>query len=95
MGTDVLPLGRGRGAVVLEDLEDLVDLAIPAEERFLFDELSEDTPDGPDVHSQTVLALAQQDLGGPVPQGLDFMREGLDGNAKGAGKSEIRNFKHS
>lgn len=81
--------------MVLEDLEDLVDLAIAAEERFLFDELSEDTTDGPNIHSQAVLPLSQQNLRSPVPQGLDLMGQGLDGYAKGAGKSKIRNFKHS
>jgi hypothetical protein len=81
--------------VVLEDLEDLVDLAIPAEERFLFDELGEDASDGPNIHSQAVLPLSQQNLRSPIPEGLDLMGERLDGYAKGAGKSEIRNFKHS
>jgi hypothetical protein len=71
--------------VVLEDLEDLVDLAIAAEERFLLDEFGEDAADGPDVHSQTVLPLSQEDLRRAVPEGLDLMREGLNGDTKGAG----------
>jgi len=75
--------------VELEDLEDLVDLAVPAEQRLLLDHLREDAADGPDVDAETVLLLAEEDLGGAVPEGLDLVREGLDGEGEGAGEAEF------
>ena len=35
----------------LEDLEDLVDFAVPTEKRSLFDELGKDTANSPDINS--------------------------------------------
>lgn len=81
--------------MILEDFEDLIDLTVPTEKRFLLNELSEDASDSPNIDSQAVLALSQQDLRGSIPQGLDLMGKGLDGYAKGAGKSEIGDFKYS
>lgn len=57
--TDVLPVFGSRGAMKLEYFEDLVDLTIPAEQRFLLDELGEDAAYCPDIHTQTVLSLTQ------------------------------------
>lgn len=79
----------------LEDFEDLVDLAVAAEERLLLDQLSEDAADRPDVHSQAVLALAQQHLRRAVPKSFNFVCQCLDGDAKSAGKSKISDLEHS
>lgn len=73
----------------LENLEDLVDFAIPAEERLLLYQFGEDASDCPDIHPKTVLPLAQQHLRRAVPKRLNLMSEGLDGYAKSAGKPEI------
>lgn len=81
--------------MVLKDFEDLIDFTITTEERFLFDEFSEDTSDSPNIHSQAVLPLSQQHLRGPIPQRLDLMGQRLDGYTKGPSKSKIRYFKHS
>ena len=89
---DVDPLCGSGGAVELEDLEDLVDLTVSAEERLLFDQFCEDAAHCPNVHSQTVLLLAQKHLGRPVPQSLNFVSESLDGQAEGTGKAKISNF---
>jgi hypothetical protein len=81
--------------VELEDFEDLVDLAVATEKRLLFSELGEDAADSPDIDSQTILLLPEQHLGGPVPEGLDLMREGLDGETEGPGKSKVSDLEGS
>lgn len=76
----------------LEDLEDLVNLRISTEKRFLLHKLSEDAANGPDVHSQTVLLLSQQHFRCAVPESLDFVSERLDGETEGASESKISDF---
>lgn len=78
----------------LEDLEDLINLAVPAEERLLLYQLGEDAAHCPNIHPQTVLPLPQQHLRRAVPERLNLMSEGLDGYAKSAGKSKISNLQH-
>ena len=84
-------MGSG-GAVELEYLEDLIDFAVSAEEGFLLSQLGKDAADGPDVNSQAVLLLPEQNFGGPVPKGFNFMGKGFDGEGKGACKSKVSNF---
>lgn len=79
----------------LENLENLIDLTISTEQGFLFNQLSKDTTDRPNVDSQTVLLLTQQYLRSSIPQCFNFMSEGLDGDTKGSSKSEVRDFQHS
>ena len=93
--TYVLPVFRGRSAVELEDFEDLIDLAITTEQRFLFDQLSKNTTNCPYIHPQTILPLPQQYLRSSIPQGLNLMGECLDGQSKSAGKSKISNFQYA
>jgi hypothetical protein len=81
--------------VELEYLENLIDFAIPTEERFLFSQLCEDAANCPDINSQTVLLLSEQNFGGSVPEGLDLMREGFDGKTEGSGESEVSDFEGS
>ena len=52
----------------LEDLEELVDLAVSGEEWRLHQHLSPDTRDGPDVNRCAVVSAAQEDLRWPVPK---------------------------
>ena len=44
--------------MVLENLEDLIDLAIACEKRLSFDHFSENTSDRPNINSKTVLFLS-------------------------------------
>jgi len=44
--------------MVLEDLEDLINLAITSEERLSFDHLSENTSNRPNINSKAVLFLS-------------------------------------
>lgn len=79
----------------LENLEDLVDLAVSHEQGLLLNQLSKNAAHSPDVDSQTVLALSEEDLWGSVPEGFDLVGEGLNWNAKSAGKSKVCDFQDS
>ena len=63
----------------LENFEDLIDFTVSTEHRLLFHELSKDASDCPDIHTQTVLLLPEEDLRSSVPKSLDLMGESLDG----------------
>ena len=76
----------------LENLEDLIDLAVSTEERFLFSELGEDAANSPDINSETILFLSEQNFGCSIPECLNLMSESLDGKGKGACKSKVSNF---
>lgn len=79
----------------LENFENLVDLAVAHEQSLLLNQLSKNTADCPDIDSETILALAQKDFGGAIPESFDFVREGLNWNAKSAGKSKVCDFQDS
>lgn len=79
----------------LEDLEDLINLAVSTEESLLLSQFSEDASNGPNIDSQTVLLLAEQNFGCPVPKSLNLMGEGLDGQTEGTGKSKVSNLEVS
>lgn len=51
----------------LEDFENLIDLAITAEEGLFLCKLGEDASDSPDVNSQAVLLLSEKHFRGSVP----------------------------
>jgi hypothetical protein len=78
--------------VELKYFEYLVDFTVSTEQWLLLNELGENAADCPDVHSETILALTKQHFWGSVPEGFYLVGKGLDGDAKGAGKSEIGNF---
>jgi len=84
---------RSGGPMELENLEDLVDFTISTEERFLLRQFGKNAANCPDVNSEAVLFLSEQNFGCSVPQGFDFVGEGFDGKGKGACKSKICNFK--
>ena len=73
----------------LEDLENLIYLGVTHEEGTLLDQLSEDTSDGPHVHTKGVLLLAEEDLGGSVPESLDLVGQCLDGNRECSGETKV------
>jgi hypothetical protein len=81
--------------VELEDLKDLIYLRVTTEKWLFFDELSENTPNSPNINAQTVLFLTEQNLWGSVPQSLDFVSQSLDWDSKGPCKSKICNFEIS
>lgn len=58
-----------------EDLEQLVDLRVPWEQRPLVHHLRKDAAHGPDVDGGRVVAGAQQDLRRAVPEGHHLHRQ--------------------
>lgn len=63
----------------LENLEDLIDFTVSTEHRLLFHQLSKDAADCPDIYTQTVLLLPEENLRSSVPKSLNLMSESLDG----------------
>ena len=49
-------------------------------------------PCRPDVDASIVGAGAEEYVGGTVPEGYDFVGEGVDGDAKGAGETKVGEF---
>jgi hypothetical protein len=68
-----------------ENFEDLVDLTITREQRPSLCHLSEDAASTPEINSQTVSLLTQQNLGAAVPERHHLMSVGLDGQTKSPG----------
>lgn len=50
---------------------------------------SHDAPRRPDVNTRIISPTTEQDVWRAVPQGDDFVREGVDRDAKGTGQTEI------
>ena len=46
----------------------------------------------PDVDTGVVGARAEEDVGGAVPEGDNFVRERVDGDAEGAGEAKVGEF---
>ena len=63
----------------LENLENLIDFTVSTEHRLLFHELSEDASDCPDIYTQAVLLLPEENLRSSIPKSLNLMSESLDG----------------
>ena len=78
-----------RGADVPENLENLVNLRVAREERLACAHLGKDAPDGPHVDAGRILATAEQDLGGTIPEGDNLVGVGAQGDAEGAGETKI------
>ncbi len=68
---------------------ELVDLGITGKERGAHGHLGEDAADGPDVDRGGVLAGAEQNLRGTIPQGDDLVGVVAHRDAEGAGEPEV------
>ena len=82
---------RGR-AHYAEDLLELVFIRGAGEEGAAGVHFCHDAAGGPDVDAGVVGAGAEEDVGGAVPEGDDFVGEGVDGDAEGAGEAEVGEF---
>ena len=76
----------------LENLEDLIDLRIAHEQRPTLYHLRENAASRPEIDSETVGLLPEQNLRAPVPERHDLVSVGLNGKAEGSGKTEVRKF---
>ena len=83
------PLVLVRRTEDAEDLEDLVDLAVPHEKRSLLQHLGEDATRAPDVDAERVVLRTKQDLGASVPEGDDLVSVRLDRESEGSGQAKI------
>jgi len=79
---------RGR-AHDAEDAHQLVFVGSAGEERAAAVHLGHDATSGPDVDAGVVGAGTEEDVWGAVPQRHDFVGEGVDGDAEGAGETEV------
>ncbi|KAG5460256.1 MAG: LOW QUALITY PROTEIN: hypothetical protein BJ554DRAFT_7715, partial [Olpidium bornovanus] len=83
-------VGRAQEA---EDLEQLVVVVRPGEERPAGDHLGQDAPAGPHVDVGGVGDGTEEHVGSAVPQGDHLVREGVDGYSERPGQAEIRELK--
>lgn len=87
---DPRPGALRRRAHDAEDPDELVFVRRAGEEGPPGVHLGHDAAGGPDVDAGVVRAAPEEDIRGAVPEGDDFVGEGVDGYAKGARKTEIR-----
>ena len=88
----IRPVILVRGAQNFENLEDLIDLRIAHEQRPTLYHLRENAASRPEIDSETVGLLPEQNLRAPVPERHDLVSVGLNGKAEGSGKTEVRKF---
>ena len=89
---DARPRPLRRRAHEPEDLEQLVFVRGSGEQRATGEHLRHDAAGAPDVDAGVVGAAAEEDVGRAVPQRHDFVAEGVNRDAEGAGKAEIGEF---
>ena len=80
------------GAHEAEDLLELIFVGGSREERAARVHLRHDAACGPDVDAGVVGAGAEEDVWGAVPEGDDFVGEGVHRDAEGAGEAEVGEF---
>jgi hypothetical protein len=78
-----------RRAFPLEYLKYLVNLRVTLEEWFPVRHFDHDAARRPYVHTEVLPLLAHQDFGRPLPQGDDFVRQGLERQFETAGQAEV------
>ena len=91
-GSDARPNAVVRGTHGAEDAENLIDFRVTRPEGLLVHHLSKDGTHGPNINRGGVLAGAQQDLGGAVPQGDNLMGVSPQGHHESSGKAKISNL---
>ena len=89
---DAGPGALGGRAHEPEDLLQLVFVGRAGEERPPRVHFRHDAAGAPDVDAGVVGARAEQHVRRAVPEGHDFVAEGVDGDAEGAGEAEVGEF---
>lgn len=79
----------------LEYFEYLVNLTVTTEQRFFLSQLGKNTTNSPNVHSQTILLLAQQYFRSSVPKGFNLVGQGFDRQTESSCQSKVSNFECS
>ena len=75
-----------------EDLEELTDFSITTEENLTAAEFSHDAANGPHVDGGRIVLFTEEDFGGAVPEGDDFVSVGVHGDLEGTSKAEVSNL---
>lgn len=83
------PGALGRCAHDTEDAHELVLIGRAGEERAPGVHFCHDAAGGPDVNAGVVGAGTEENVWGAIPEGHDFVGEGVDGDSEGSGKTEI------
>ncbi len=78
-----------------EDADELVFIGGTGEERAAGVHFCHDAASGPDVDAGVVGAGPKEDVRRAVPKSYDFVREGVNGDSKGSGETEIRKLELS
>jgi len=81
-----------RGSEHLEDFENLINLRIAHEKRSPLDHLCKDAARRPQINTQGVSLLAEEDLGAAVPECDDLVGVGFDRESEGASQAEVSQF---
>ena len=89
---DAGPGALGWCAHYSEDLLKLVFVCGAGEERPAGVHFCHYAPCRPDVDASVVGAGAEEHIGGAVPEGDNFVGEGVNGDAKGAGEAKVGEF---
>jgi len=85
----IRPVAFAGGSQHLENLKDLVNLTVTREQGATLSHLSKNAASGPQINSQRVGFLAEQDLRASVPECNHLVGVGFDRQAKGTGQTEI------
>ena len=75
-----------------EDFLELIFIRGAGEEWTACVHFRHDATSGPDINARVVGAAAKQDVRGAVPEGNDFVGEGVDGDAKRTSETKIGEF---
>lgn len=86
---DSRPSALGGRTHDTEDADELVFVGCSGEEGAAAVHLCHDAAGGPDVDAGAIGAGTEENIRGTVPEGDDFVREGVDGNAESTGQTEI------
>jgi len=85
----VRPVALIRGTEHLEDLKDLVNFTVTSEERTALGHLRKDAASRPEINTEGVGLLAEQNFRASVPKCNYLMGVGLNGQTEGTGETKV------
>jgi hypothetical protein len=80
------------GAMVGEDLEDLINLRVSHKQRFFFNHFCKNAAQRPNVHTQGILFLTHQNFWSSIPESLHLMSQGFYRNTESSCQTEVSQF---
>lgn len=76
----------------LEDVKELLELAVAGEESLFSCKLCEDASDTPHINSRSIVGCAEEDFRSSVPEGDNLVGVCLDGDRVVSTQAEVRDF---